>query len=650
MVADKWLLDTARDHFHFVTKFFEVINLSATHIYHSALELSPKLSIIRKHYHQWVLQGSKPRVVCGIPNSWDQLAAISGDYESCTWSPCGQFFSAQTRTSVEVWDALTLEKSSTLQPTNLCATGAWHRDYSSSDALAYSSDGHSLAACFGSAITIWDIQTGGVVKEIEGGATNHSLHSLVWSLDGTTICAIFPTEELTWAVVKWEVASGKEASIGEFRSLAKPFLWSNNDTLRVMVMLGNGGNNDDERSRVTADILEVWPIPIDDPVESFPIGVNPDGPSISFSFSPSARRISVTDSLCREGTLFAFDIRNSKVLFRGRGYFSQSHLSPDGSLLAACQPDAVCTWKYTSEQGYVPWRKFPSWHTRDLAPRYCRLSTTSSSILISCNDFLEIRHLEDPQTNPPPQPDNSYDQFSTDGAYVVTVPRGGRTIAITNLHKHLSWSIDTELDIQGLALTNNVLLVGGDGMVVGWRLTAEGMVDKVLNDGRKGDHDDRLWTKALPRHHARIWVRDHIGVIAASEDLFDIGDPTPSDPAGKPLMYYDTETGEELESVSVEAPPPSSPSWDHLCNRTLDFGAQRSFSRHDFVHLEDDQDPPVSMPWYKEGWVKYPEGEHWHRFWLPVHWRSDWRGAHWIDDATTLRLVTAGSGPVIIKF
>jgi len=43
---DNQLLDTARDYFQFTTTFFEVINISATHIYHSALELSPLSSII----------------------------------------------------------------------------------------------------------------------------------------------------------------------------------------------------------------------------------------------------------------------------------------------------------------------------------------------------------------------------------------------------------------------------------------------------------------------------------------------------------------------------------------------------------------------------------------------------------------------------
>ncbi|KAF9649802.1 hypothetical protein BDM02DRAFT_3094169, partial [Thelephora ganbajun] len=44
------LLDTARDYSQFVRTFFEPISVSATHIYHSALELSPFSSIVRKRY------------------------------------------------------------------------------------------------------------------------------------------------------------------------------------------------------------------------------------------------------------------------------------------------------------------------------------------------------------------------------------------------------------------------------------------------------------------------------------------------------------------------------------------------------------------------------------------------------------------------
>ena len=46
VAKDSQLRDTAQDYLHFVAKFFEPINASATHIYHSALELCPASSIV----------------------------------------------------------------------------------------------------------------------------------------------------------------------------------------------------------------------------------------------------------------------------------------------------------------------------------------------------------------------------------------------------------------------------------------------------------------------------------------------------------------------------------------------------------------------------------------------------------------------------
>ena len=222
MATDQELLDTARDYFHFVTKFFEVIKVSAPHIYHSALELSPESSMIRKRYH---FKHSKPWVVVGTPNSWNQPVIIDNGYGSYTWSPCGQFFAAQTPTSVEVWDALTIEKCSDLQITALPGVSIYPPD-----ALAYSPDGNYIAGGFVSVATIWDIQTGRVVGIIEYGAKRVSPELLAWSLDGSILCVIFPAETDTWTVVAYSITSGKEVYSPQFQSLVKPNLWPHNDS------------------------------------------------------------------------------------------------------------------------------------------------------------------------------------------------------------------------------------------------------------------------------------------------------------------------------------------------------------------------------------------------------------------------------------
>ena len=508
----------------------------------------------------------------------------------------------------------------------------WDPNYHSLDLLAYSPDGCSLASYFGSTITIWDIQTGGVVEEIEYKAISALPKCLVWLLDGT-ICAIFPVGEETWAIVTYDVASGKETSTGTFPSLVEPCIWPHNNSLWIMVML------DKEDSQIAIDILEIWPTFIDNPINSFSIKLNIHDKPPTISFSPFAYRLStLTDGHCGPDTLFVFDIQNSVILLQEKDYFTANCLSPDGSLLVAsgmCDGDYV--WKYTSNQSYTLWRRFPFWGGPGNIPRGYQFSPTSSSMLISRVDSLEVQHFEEPATNslmidPPTQTAHPYNKFSATGTYVVTAPKFGQMITITNLYNNSSQFINTEFPIHGIALTGNILLVEGDYELVGWRLTAEGVVDKVFNDGREG-HDNRLWTEVVQKSFARFWVEGQVGVIEVSEHL----------------LYYNTETGGKLESILVEVPPPSSPFWVCPSNHNLGFVGQYSFSYHDFIECNDlSEDDLVSMPWYEEGWILYPEGEHQHRFWLPALWRSGWYEAHWLGDVATLRL-NAESGLIIIK-
>ena len=111
------LLDTAADCLRFVTEFFEVISKSAPHIYHSALQLVPKSSIVWKLYGQQIY--SLARVVTGVPTSWDSCTAIVGTTDiilGATWSPCGQFIVTTSSDTIQVWDSNTLEKVSVFKP------------------------------------------------------------------------------------------------------------------------------------------------------------------------------------------------------------------------------------------------------------------------------------------------------------------------------------------------------------------------------------------------------------------------------------------------------------------------------------------------------------------------------------------------------
>ena len=628
MACDQQLLDTARDYFNFVARFFEVINLSAPHIYHSALELSPHSSIIRKHYHHYL----KPRVVYGLPNSWDQPAAVIGNYGSYTWSPSGQSFSALASASVEIWDAVTLAKLSTLHISNpdpkLQDPGSMHDQL---DLLSYSPDGHSLTSCFGSAITIWDIQTGGVIEEIEAEATSSLPQTLMWSLDGKAIGTVFPAEEGTWVVCVYNVALGTKVSTGTFLSSYKPCLWPHNNSLRIMTMHSDVGFK-------VINIFEIWPEFVNRLVESFSINLDVCGTLIRLiSFSPTTYRISViTGKYPHPCAIFAFDVQKSEVLLQRCGPFNAAHFSPDGNLLIASgQFGDTYIWRYASDQGYALWRKFPRWGYIENSPRGYQFSPTSSSILLSSSMSLEVRQLEDLATGPPMDAYYHYTEFSADGTYLVTATEKGQVITITNLHKGSTEFVDIKFGLCALILTGNILLVQGEDILVAWRLTAEGTVNGATGV-RRVDYSHSLWSKPLQeRCTVQFWVDGHTGVVKHAETL----------------ICYNTETGEELDPASIKSPLPSSFSWKDPNSQYHGFKDWSSFTCHEFTNCDDPSKEHLvdSDPWYKEGWVKCPEGEYQHWFWLPVTWRPSWEEAHWIQKVRTLRLNTA-SGLVVIRF
>lgn len=620
------LLDTARDYFQFISKFFEVIKASAPHIYHSALELSPEDSIVRHHYSQCSL-GHHTHVVCGISRSWDQPALIDGEYDACSWSPCGQFFSVQTSVSVEVWDSLTLEKQSTLQP--LRPIDAESQQWIRGSALSYSPDGHFLVGFPNSTITIWDIQTGGVVKVIECSDISTELRSLVWSSDGQAIGAIFGEME-TWVVYVYDINLGVRVSTSTLQSFMKPHLWSHNNSLCTMTLLASGD------SQAIVNIFEIWPIFIDTPIRSFHTKLNLSHlQSHTISFSPAVYQICAITSDKLLPMVFVFDIQNSKFLLLKNGDFDLVNFSHDGSSLVTSRKYGdIVIWKYCSEEGYTLWMGIPSWNgsLKDKHSHHL-FSPTLSSLLILSKFHAEVKYLYNSQATHGCTPCR-HEQFSADGTYVVTVPYEGQVFKITNLDRIYSYSIKPGFSICGIALTKNILLVHGCNKVVGWQLTEAGMVHGASGDGVL-DQDGRLWTVSVPEKDVCFWVGGCIGAISSSTEY---------------PFCYNTETGEELEPIPVEVPSPSASPWEVFSGEPSQFVDQYPFSYHHFCAFDGIPKDSIqaSVPWYEGGWIKYPQGKYWHKIWLPPYQRAESVDMYWFNDVTTLRFCF--NELVIIKF
>ena len=613
---DEELLDIVRDCFCFVTTFFEPISVSAIHIYHSALELSPLSSIVRRLYHHR-RHTPFPRVVTGIEGSWDQGSMIRHDsvdiYGPFTWSPCGQVFAAGYQGAVGVRDPLTSELLSTLRPTEPVNQPI--------HALAYSPDGRSIAALLATSLIIWDIQTGGVAKEVEYGDSYLQRGALlVWSLDGRAIAicttVLGRSNPLKYPLRVYDIDTGATQSCGLVRSYHVLQLWAHNGSFRIMTTM-----RQDELT-LTLDISEVGSVLTK--IESFRVGVGFE------TFSPATYRFADAEDF----QLRIFDIRNLDCLLWQEGHFNScSHcFSSDGSLFAVISGSDLQIWKYGSGH-YTAWGTFPTQH--DYPSLW--FSPDLSSIAGLFPDLLRVWRLDRPAVaHPDRSTPRSLATLSQCGTYLVTGHRGDSTVAITNLPSQTpSQFIDTGIEfIAELALTGNVLLVTGEREIVAWRLTEEGVVDGPPG-GRRAGPSDSIWT---------FTRTDGFGVGSL---IVSLGDPTvviQQPIVGTSIIHaYHAGTGEVLKPT----PPPSHSDRRYFL-QDLMHGLHHLHRRNlETPNTHSENDWPVSRKNLKEGWVKDPEGGH--RLWIPPAWRLLPLEASLHCNITTLWL-TYETGTVIVKF
>ena len=555
-------------------------------------------SIVRKLYYSR-RPTPLPRVAVGVTNSWDPSIVISSagySYEaSVTWSPCGRFVAVWTEEGVKIRDALTFELLSTFQSTEPTSR--------LKDILAYSPDGRSLACVSSTAIIIWDIQTGGVAKGVERGYIPD--RSLAWSLDGKMVGTMGQDlESNTSTVRRYDIASGTALSPITLRSEYKPYLWAHGVSFRVLTTARHSEG-------FTINIFEVGALLTK--IESFPVRINNSWLATPKSFSPTTYRISLSNPGGVDWLLI-FDVRNSERLLMEMGDFESHCFSSDGSLFAACSENRIHIWKHATGR-YTPWREFPFPNSLN---RLLQFSPTSSSILVCCSGFLRVWRLDVP---PAAFTDHSSQlvALSHSGTYVATANDRNNTVTITNLLSRTpSQLIDTGLEMRGLAITGNVLLVVDTGSTMAWLLTEEGRVDGVPGNRRAGPGDS-IWTVSMDRRRLtdlKFLVEGQTGVISSGSDI--------------PHVYH-TQTGEVIGS---SLPPYSVGNWWDL--------ASMSTGRHHLRHRDLDRHGgsaediwPVSRTSMREGWVKDPAGKH--RLWLPVEWRT-FGGADWFYDITTLQL------------
>ena len=605
---DVQLLDTARDCLQFVAKFFGLINVSATHIYHSALELCPRTSIVRRLYYDQCHGITRfPRVLVGTPDSWEPTVSLSGwDYcAESAWSPCGRFIVRQTQEIVEIYNHLTFELLAVLRYPKLART-YWSRS-------AYSPDGRSFASLLPNSLVIWDIQTGGVVLSID----SHTMLSYpVWSLDGRRI--IFRAEtSRKYTAEAYDVASGAQLFETEIPEEII-HLWACGESFLILTKSPTGPDNEMTISEIGPTCTRI---------ESLrEISLQ----SSEVKQPPYAYRVPLLTSTESVHILATGD-SHRLLSYPGHDKFKCGCISSDGSHLSVPHSKGFWVWKYTSGsfvffRGYS-FFNFPGFQT------YSVFSPTSTSILSIRDKILQLLRLHDPPTTP--QNCRQHAAISRSGRYFATADQSQSTVAITDIESHtISQFIDTGGEIEGLAITDNVLLVAFLEKVVGWLLTEQGTVDGVV-DGERAGRSDSLWTvTSLPQHPQSLCFRigGQVGVIGTDNTI--------------PFVYH-TDTGRMPNRV-LQPQNFSSP-WISLYQPS-DYQEYHHLRhpytvQHDPTYQEMLMAPLTQIK--KEGWVVDLEGRH--RLWVPVEWRGSWDHKNWHYDISTL-FVRKGDRSLCIKF
>jgi len=624
-------LDLTNDCFRFVMGYFEVINTSAPHIYHSALAFAPQNSIVRKLYGPQVHPFTG--VVHGLPMSWDTYTAATtrpSDINGAVWSPCNRFIAITWEdATIEVLDPVTLRRLQILE------FPRGHGSDTDMMALVFSPDSRVLT-CFRKglskktlSVVSWDLQTGGVasvinprwrgpIKDIEGtpsitySANGKMVAVRVWHLNGNHI-------------LFFDVASGayiRSHSPTNVIAHANG-IWDHEESFRFTTV-----------SRTAVTIWEVGLTPYSMPtkVKTLPF---PGGhfrsrleaePQEEAQFLPSSSRL----ALVSEDQVVVWDTHNSKCLLycADTRFYPRMSFSSDGRFFACSTTGTdVYLWEETPT-GYILHQTLTSSTTRSRP----LISTNGESIVVFGGSAIRLWHTKDltvppssVSTRTPRLARNFVADFSPDGVLVAFARLGGGVVTILDLKSgspHLT--ISAKMNVYGLRVIGDTITVVGAGKVVTWDLPVGGQVPNA-----KMTLKDSTRTINLSDPPPTKVVSAAISPLSCPIALV-VGDILGS----YKVRIYNGSTGEQLSDSMVW----STKLWFTPGGRDLwladDRGERVTLRESEGWEREEDEgrvdveDPPEGYPWAsshgyrvtKDWWVLGPDGKR--LLVLPPSWQS----------------------------
>ena len=493
LIQESPTLDLANDCFRFVIRHFEIINTSSPHIYHSALVLTPRESIIYRLYKPH----AQPfvRVLHGIPVSWGPNTAATKsrfDIRAAVWSPCSRSIAISLwgTNRVDILDSATLQRLQSLEfPQKMSPC---------SQALAFSPDSRTLTSFIhdnsrldpGFVIS-WDIQTGGVVSDIEWKEPHGAQAGnpqITYSMNGTVVAVLSRSESSTTISV-YDIVSGVHMHDIDHRAgtnrdlpLGAPYAyktWIHGESLRFVTP---------ELTLIT--IWEVGFAPGATPMEVETISI-PDenvAPFVSaqsdvtwVEFHPASCRLAFTDI---DGTLLVWDVRASEFLLHhaGTGFDTFMTFSSDARFFACTTLELeVYLWK-ESPTGYMLLERLAPANQSSkpyLSPNGESILTCSDSMIrlwptkgftTSNGSTQALRHSE-----------NFLLEFIPNRQLAVITRREGKAVTVFDLESGiLQLTINTSIKVYGLKVVENTIVVIGHKQVISWDLLGQSFLSGAV--------------------------------------------------------------------------------------------------------------------------------------------------------------------------
>ena len=628
MVQELPTLELANDCHRFVAAFFEIIRASSPHIYHSALMLAPKTSIVRKlyesHSHPFV------RIVHGASESWDSSTATTTfpfPIGRTAWSPCNRFIaiSSWETARADILDSATLQRLQSFGPLEGLAISSALIFSPDNRMLTYSGNKATRSTLHSSSILMtqkvlvvtWDIQTGGVVSAIEWetqdgpGERSH----ITYSMDGRVVVIL----STRYYGAIFDVVTGLHMHDIDFRHLVGSSLchiWTDGKYIRFAATRQTG-----------ISVWEVGIAPGDTPVE---VKVLPSLDDVSNRGGSGL--LSASDQVAPTNTnpTVVWNSQDSKSLLHHPGL----HPNPlitffcDGCLFTCSTAGSVVyLWK-ESPAGYILGKIPPPYREPLLSPD-CK------SIIAFFGPTVQLWHMNNFSTAPfsiyvqLQKTEKFILDFLPDRPLAVVMREKDNTMTVLDLSSGVPWcSIEAPMEVYGLRMNNNTIVAMGSDEIITWNMPEENPLPDVslnIGDSTQTIHlsgDD----ESLDRKYATCQVVMSIDlqyIAFIVEDELCLGN----------LCVYSASTGKYLDGTTTALTGTLwfAPSGDEVWYAYEDRAEVWTITGEKLVHkmvIDNFNHGPQECPWRSscgyqvtpDGWVLSPGKKP--LLMLPPPWQS----------------------------